>query len=131
MSTANKRLGVCLEANQDTLDTVPYLTHQDFVKQIKEMTDLVDYAVVNLTSHDALPAGLQQYYDNPRSVEKLFEAVSKARKLELGKLAALEYEKMTGDSEDYLASVGRLYTRNSIISNLRPMKLFVKVNLDQ
>jgi len=39
-----------IEANQDTIDSVPYLTHQDMCKQIKELTDLCDYVVVSLSS---------------------------------------------------------------------------------
>lgn len=49
--TARKaKIGVVIEANLDTLDTVPYLTHQDMTKQIRELSDLCDYVVVSLSS---------------------------------------------------------------------------------
>lgn len=39
-------MGVAIEASRDTIDSVPYLTHQDFQKQIAELTDLVDYVTI-------------------------------------------------------------------------------------
>lgn len=51
------------------------------------------------------------------------------RTKEMGKLAAFEYEAVTKDGEDYLCSVKRNYQRTSIISNLRPMSLFLKIDL--
>lgn len=36
-------------ANQETQDSVPYLTHLDFVKGIRELTEMCDYVVLNLT----------------------------------------------------------------------------------
>ena len=32
----------------DTQDSIPYLTHHDFLKNIKDVTDFCDYAVINL-----------------------------------------------------------------------------------
>lgn len=65
------KIGVVIEANSETLDSVPYLTHQDFVKQIKELTELCDYVVVSLASGgtgNAKSNGLYQYYTNPASL---------------------------------------------------------------
>ena len=46
----------------------------------------------------------------------------KARDVEVGKMAAAEFEKVKGDKEvDYLTSVQRQYSRVSIVSNLKPM----------
>jgi hypothetical protein len=47
----------------------------------------------------------------------------------MGKMAAAEYEKVIGGEEnEYLTSVQRQYQRSSIISNLKPMYLFVKID---
>jgi hypothetical protein len=105
------------------------LTHQDFVKQLKNYVDMCDFLTINLTSSEELPAGLSQYYRNLAATEKLFAEVTKARKEELGKVAAFEYEKAYGDSNDYLASVRRLYQRQSIVSNLKPVRLLVRVDI--
>ena len=43
-------------------------------------------------------------------------------------MAAAEYEKVIGDNDDYLTSVSRFYNRSSVISNLTPIRLFVKVD---
>tara|TARA_B110000285_G_C14998637_1_gene550224 strand:- start:117 stop:395 length:279 start_codon:yes stop_codon:yes gene_type:complete len=51
------------------------------------------------------------------------------RTMEMGKLAAYEYENVTNDGEDYLSSIKRFYSRTSIISNLKPMSLFLKIDL--
>ena len=107
----NKKLGVCVEASRDTADTVPYLTHQDFCKQVRHTVDMCDFVTVNLTSIDPLPAGVSQYYHNSAALEKLIKEITKARREELGKVAALEYEKAYGDEDDYASSVKRLYQR--------------------
>ena len=94
------KIGVCIEANSDTLDSVPYLTHQDFQKQIAELNDLCDYIVVSLSSggaYGAKSSGLNQYYTNPKALDKLLKTTSDTRATELGKLAAFEYEKMIND----------------------------------
>ena len=67
-----------VEANGDTLDTVPYLTHYDFAKQVKELTDMVDYVVLSLSTGGtggSRSNGLQQYYTNPDAFEKLVSHV--------------------------------------------------------
>ena len=76
---------------------------------MKDLTDLCDYMVINLT-FDAMSSGVSQYYKNPRALEKLLTQAVKSRNEELGKLAALEYEKITEkDSLDYSRSVKRVY----------------------
>ena len=124
-----KKLGVCLEASRDTAETVPYLTHQDFCKQLKQAVDMCDFVTVNLSSHDPLPAGLEQYYRNPAAIDKLLKEITKVRLEELGKVAAVEYEKAYGDLEDYTSSVRRLYQRQSVVSNLKPIKLLLRVDI--
>ena len=52
------------------------------------------------------------------------------RNQELGKLAAFEFEQVTNDRNDYTTSVQRMYQRNSIVSSLKPMILFVQFKLD-
>lgn len=32
----------------DTLESVPYMAHMDYTKQIKELTDMCDYVVIDL-----------------------------------------------------------------------------------
>ena len=73
------------------MDSIPYLTHLDFVKGVKELNELVDYVSLDLT-HDTTAAGITQYYRNPKALEKSLTQVTKARTVELGKAAALEYE---------------------------------------
>jgi len=50
-------IGATIQANQDTMDSIPYLTHLDFVKGVRELNELVDYVAVDL-SHDAQSAGI-------------------------------------------------------------------------
>ena len=68
---------------------------------------MCDYLTVNLTSKEELPAGISQYYRNPAALDKLLREITKVRKEELGKIAAVEYEKAYGDLEDYSFSVRR------------------------
>jgi len=58
----------------------------------------------------------------------MLKAVKMARLSELGHLAAFEYEKVCGDTEDYLISVKRYYNRTSVISTLKPTLVFLKVD---
>jgi hypothetical protein len=108
---------------------VPYLTHQDFTRCISGLTDFCDYAVINLC-RDKSSSGLKQYYYNEQALDKLLKAVVTARNQELGRIAAFEYEQVTNDLTDYTTSVARQYQRNSIISSLRPMLLFLEIRLD-
>lgn len=97
-------MGVNVMANLETQESVPYLTHSDFVKNIKELTDFCDYAVINLT-HDKNSSGIKQYYHNEAALDKLLKSVKDARNNELGKLAAFEFEQVTKDITDYTSSV--------------------------
>ena len=128
MRASGKRVGVCVNASRETTESVPYLTHQDIVKQIQELTDMCDYLVINLSSDGARPAGIQQYYRNLPALDKLLKLSAKARDQELGKLAAYEFEQATEDYGDYQTTVKRVYSRNSIITAHRPLSLFVRVD---
>jgi dihydroorotate dehydrogenase len=72
---------------------------------VRELTDLCDYAVINISTNKAKASGLKQFYTNPTALEKLLRSVSSARLAELGKMAAAEFELVTGDNQDYLSSV--------------------------
>ena len=122
-------VGVNLYANLDTQDSVPYLTHQDFSKSIKELTDFCDYAVINIC-HDKTSSGIKQYYYNDQALDKLLKNAAQTRNRELGRLAAYEFEQVSNDVGDYTTSVARYYSRNSIVSTLKPMMLFVEIRLD-
>ena len=126
-------VGVNVRPSLDTAESVPYLTHLDFSRAIRELTDVADYTVINLAK-DTHASGIVQYYKNKQSLDKLLMGANKARVNELGKLAALEYERhlvASGGQEDYTTSMGRVYQRSSLISTLRPMLLFVSVDLSE
>ena len=54
---------------------------------------MCDFIVLNLTApSNSLPSGLEQYYRNLPSLDKLLRLSTKARDDELGKVAAVEYE---------------------------------------
>lgn len=57
--------------------------------------------------YGAKSSGLNQYYTNSNALDKLMKTTSSTRASELGRLAALEFEKITKDDEDYLTSVKR------------------------
>lgn len=118
-----------VQANLETQNSVPYLTHQDFQKCIKELTDFCDYVTVNLC-HDKKSSGIKQYYYNDQALDKLLKAVVQARNRELGMLAAYELESLLNDAPDYTSSVKRFYHRNSLVSSLKPMMIFVQIRLD-
>lgn len=73
------------------MNSVPYLAHLDFVKGIREFTELCDYVSLDLTNQSS-SSGIQQFYKNPNALEKLLLTANKSRMEELGKAAALEYE---------------------------------------
>lgn len=98
---------------------------------MKELTDICDYVVINLAANGAKSNGLAQYYKNSAALQKLLKGCSLARAQELGRLAASEYEMVTGDNEDYLTSVQRQYQRKGLISGLKPLSLFIKVDMQQ
>ena len=56
-------IGVNVRASIETAESVPYLTHLDFSRAIRELTDVADYTVLNL-AQDAHTSGIQQYYRN-------------------------------------------------------------------
>ena len=41
-------VGVNIKALKTTIDSVPYVTHYDFTRQIKELTEFADFVVINL-----------------------------------------------------------------------------------
>lgn len=92
------------------------------------MNELCDYVALDLT-HDKESAGIIQYYRNPKALEKLLREVNKARMIEVGKAAALEFEQRTETIQDYTMSVARSYQRNCLVSTLRPLLLMVQVDV--
>jgi hypothetical protein len=62
-------------------------------------------------------------------LEKLISETNKARVNELGKIAALEYEKLTeGPNFDFSTSVRRVYQRTTLISSVKPLKLMIEID---
>ena len=53
----NNLIGVNIKAQVDTIETVPYLTHLDYARSIRELTEFVDYAVLNL-AEDVTTSGI-------------------------------------------------------------------------
>ena len=51
---------------------MPYLTHLDYTKSVRELNDIADYVVLNLAD-DIGTSGVQQYYVNPQSLDKLLK----------------------------------------------------------
>ena len=41
-------IGVNIKAAQETIESVPYLTHLDYNKAVREFTEFVDFTVLNL-----------------------------------------------------------------------------------
>jgi hypothetical protein len=114
------------------MDSVPYLTHLDFVKGVREFNELCDYVTIDLT-HDVKSSGIAQYYKNPEALQKLLFSVNKSRMQELGKAACAEFEQNVESRSqqiDYSNSVARVYHRNCIVSTHRPMLIFVQVDLN-
>ena len=73
------------------MNSVPYLSHLDFLKGIREFNELCDYVVLDLST-EANSSGILQFYKNPTALEKLLKTANKTRMEELGKAAALQYE---------------------------------------
>jgi len=57
-------VGVNLQASKEIMTSTPYLTHLDFVKGVREFTELADYAVINIANF-VQTSGISQYYRNP------------------------------------------------------------------
>jgi hypothetical protein len=96
-------VGVNLQATKEVIQSAPYLTHLDFVKGIREFTELADYTVINIANFIETN-GIAQYYRNPQQLQKLMSQSNKARLVELGKSAALDYERFQakqGETFDY------------------------------
>lgn len=74
------------------------------MKNIKDVTDFCDYAVINLC-YDKNSSGIKQFYHNDASLDKLLKLAVETRNQELGKLAAFEFESVTNDKNDYTSSV--------------------------
>ena len=71
---------------------------------------------------------MAQYYTNSISLEKLLAKCNEARVIELGKHAAAEYERVAEPGVEYLQSVKRHYQSSSIITTLKPLSLFLKID---
>jgi len=41
-------IGVNVKAQSDTVESVPYLTHLDYARAVRELTEFVDFTVLNL-----------------------------------------------------------------------------------
>ena len=127
-----------MKAMADTIETVPYLTHFDYVRSIRELTEFVDFTVLNI-AENIETSGILQYYKKGTSLEKLLAAAHKARVNELGKAAALQYErfleaensKKGKPNEDFTSTVRRHYKNASLLSSLRPMMLFLQVDVSK
>ena len=116
---------------QDTVETVPYLTHMDYARAIRELTEFVDYAVLNLAD-ETNTSGIVQYYKKGSNLNKLLKNAHTARVNELGKAAASQFERYLEKNEpgqDFSATIRRFYQRQSLLSSLRPMMLLVQVDL--
>jgi hypothetical protein len=60
-ATTDNLIGVNFQAAEQTINTVPYLTHLDYVRAVKELTEIADYLVINLALN-VNSAGIRQYY---------------------------------------------------------------------
>lgn len=59
----------------DTIESVPYLTHMDFAKAVRELTEFVDYTVLNL-AEETHSSGIIQYYKKGPSLDKLLKSAN-------------------------------------------------------
>jgi len=65
-------IGINVKAQADTVETVPYLTHLDYARAIREVTEFVDYTVLNL-AEDVTSSGIIQYYKKGKNLDKLLK----------------------------------------------------------
>ena len=98
----------------------------DFVKSVSDMIEFADYLVIDLDQPDSI--GLSQYYNSEKSLNKLLAQVDRKRRLELGKIAAFEFENLTQDITNPRLSVRQNFQRNSIVSTLHPPMLMLKID---
>lgn len=54
---------------------------------------MCDYVAINLIN-DCNSNGIKQYFNNEKAIDKLLSSVVQARNIELGKLAAFEYDNL-------------------------------------
>ena len=85
-------IGVNVKAQYETMLSVPYLTHLDYARQVRELTEFVDYVVLNLSEELGTSGMLQYYKRGTNAMNKLLEGTHKARVNELGKVAACQHE---------------------------------------
>ena len=81
-----------MKAQLDTVQSVPYLTHLDYARAVREVTEFVDYTVLNLADEMETTGILQYYKKGNNAMDKLLRSANKARVNELGKVAASQYE---------------------------------------
>ena len=81
-------IGVNVKAQLETVESVPYLTHLDYSRAVRELTEFADYTVLNL-AEEVHTSGILQYYKKGPSLDKLLKNAHQARVNELGKVAAL------------------------------------------
>ena len=86
-------IGINVKAQYDTVLSVPYLTHLDYARQVREVTEFVDYTVLNLAEEMHTSGVLQYYKKGTNATDKLLKSAHKARVNELGKVAASQFEK--------------------------------------
>ena len=59
---------------------IPYLVYSDFVKQVQEVSDLVDYLVIDISEFTDSP-GVRNFYENKASLSKALKAINKSREV--------------------------------------------------
>ena len=64
-----------VKAQTETVETVPYLTHLDFVRAVRELTEFADFTVLNL-AEDISTSGILQYYKRGNALDKLLKSVN-------------------------------------------------------
>ena len=47
-ASSDNLVGVNIQANKEVLSSAPYLAHLDYVKGVKEFTELADYVTINI-----------------------------------------------------------------------------------
>ena len=65
-------IGVNVRAMLDTVETVPYLTHMDYARAVRELTEFVDFTVLNLADGTDT-SGILQYYKKGSNLDKLLK----------------------------------------------------------
>lgn len=121
-------LGINITANIETQESVPYLTHFDYEKSLAMLVEFADFIVINISRAET--PGLNMYR-NEESLRKFLGKLVKTKNSELGKIAALEYESVYSTSSSFDKSpVREKYSRNGLLSKLKPPSLWLKVDSD-